>query len=97
MKATATLGHAYAYMRMCTHDPDLCTHAYAYTGMCMHARVPKTMKGKFSTLKLRFGTNLTSSGSCSKPLFSHYIKPYIVPVTPRTQVRAKHVTTTTHL
>ena len=35
------------------------------------------MKDKFSTLMLRFGMNFTSSGSLSKPLFSHYIKPYM--------------------
>jgi len=26
---------------------------------------------------LRFGTNPILFGSCSKPLFSHYIKPYM--------------------
>ena len=48
------------------------------TGMRTHARVLETMKGKFSALKLRFGMNLTSSGSRSKPLFSQYKKPYMV-------------------
>ena len=37
------------------------------------------MKGKFFALMLRFGTNLTSSRSHSKPLFSHYIKPHMIP------------------
>ena len=46
--------------------------------MRTHARVPETMRDKFSALKLRFGTNPTSSGSRSKPSFSHYIKPYMV-------------------
>ena len=46
----------------------------------MHARVLETMKGKFFfALKLGFGTNLASSGSHSKPPFSNYKKPYMVP------------------
>ena len=45
----------------------------------MHAKVLETMKGKFSALKLRFGMNLTSSGSRSKPSFSQYKKPYMEP------------------
>ena len=46
----------------------------------MHvARVPETMKGKFSTLMLRFGTNPTSFWSHFKPPFSNYIKSYMVP------------------
>ena len=67
-KATETLGHAYTSFM----------HAYAYTGMHTHARVPKTMKDKFSTLKLRFGMNPTSFGSRSKPPFSQYKKPYMI-------------------
>ena len=43
------------------------------------ARVPKTMKDKFSVLMLWFGMNPTSSGSRSKLPFSYYIKPYMVP------------------
>ena len=35
------------------------------------------MKDKFFALMLRFGTNSTSSRRSSKPLFSHYIKPYM--------------------
>ena len=38
----------------------------------------RAMKDKFFALKLRFGMNLTSSGSHSKPLFFNYIKPYMV-------------------
>ena len=69
--------HAYAYV--CSRPMYTCfMHVYTYTGMCMHAKVPKTMKGKFSALKLRFGTNPTSFGSRSKPLFSQYKKRYIV-------------------
>ena len=41
-------------------------------------QIPKTKQGKFSTLMLRFGTNPTSSGSYSKPLFSNYKWPYMV-------------------
>ena len=63
-KAIETLGHAYASFM----------HAYAYMSMHTHARVPKTMKDKFSTLKLRFRMNPTSSGSRSKPPFSQYKK-----------------------
>ena len=61
---------------MHTHAPDPCTQASC---MRTHARVPKTMKGKFSTLKLRLGTNPTSSESHSKPSFSQYKKLYMVP------------------
>ena len=71
-----TLRHVYTDMCMRTHSPDLCTQASC---MCTHARVLETMKNKFFfALKLRFGTNLISSGSCSKPSFSQYKKPYIV-------------------
>ena len=46
----------------------------------MHAsRVLETYERQFFALMLRFGTNPTSFGSYSKPLFSHYIKPYITP------------------
>ena len=62
--------HEYAYT--CSKS------AYAYTSMCMHARVLETMKDKFFALKMRFGMNPTSFRRHSKPLFSHYIKPYIV-------------------
>jgi len=44
----------------------------------MHVRALETMKGKFSALELRFGMNPTLSGSCSKPVFSQYKKPYMV-------------------
>ena len=36
------------------------------------------MKDKFSTLMLRFGMNPTSPKSHSKPIFYHYIKPYMI-------------------
>ena len=49
-RSRKTLGGAYAYMRMCMHTRALCT--YAYTCMRTHARIPKTMKDKFSTFKL---------------------------------------------
>jgi len=49
-----TLGHAYAYISVCTHAPDLHVHAYAYTGICAHAKVPKTMKDNFSAFKTWF-------------------------------------------
>jgi len=54
-------------------------HAYAYMGMRMHVRVSKTMKDKFSALKLSSGMNPTLSRSHSKPSFSQYKKPYMVP------------------
>jgi len=71
-------------------NPKACVrrHVYAYvcskpgmqtSWMHMHAKVLETMKGKFSALKLRFGMNLTSSGSRSKPPFSQYKKPYMEP------------------
>ena len=51
----------------------------AYVGTDLHTQLgfQKPMKDKFSTLMLRFGTNPTSYESHSKPLFSHYIKPYM--------------------
>ena len=70
--------HMYAYT--CSRSTYTSfIHVYLYMGMRTHARVPKTMKGKFSALKLRFGTNLTSSESYSKPSFSQYKKLYMVP------------------
>ena len=54
-------------------------HAYTYMGMHAHTKVPKNMNGKFIAFKTWFGTNFTSSGSHSKPLFSNYKKPYMVP------------------
>ena len=47
-------------------------HTYEYTGMRTHVRILETIKDKFSTLKLGFGTNPTSSGSRSKPPFFNY-------------------------
>ena len=41
-------------------------------------RISKTMQGNFSSLILSFRMNPTSSGSHSKPLFSHYKQPYMV-------------------
>ena len=65
--------HAYAYA--CSRLVYISfMHAYAYTGMRMDAKVPKTIKDKFSALKLRLGTNPTSSRSRSKPLFFFNIK-----------------------
>ena len=61
---------------MYTYAHTCFMHAYTYTGMHTHVRVLETMKD--SALKMDFGMNPTSNGSCSKPLFSHYIKPYIV-------------------
>jgi len=54
-------------------------HAYVYIGMRAHARVPEAMKCKSFAFKTLFGMNLTSFGSRSKPLFSNYKKPYMVP------------------
>ena len=53
-------------------------HAYASLILCMHSNFQKPKQGKFSTFMFRFGTNPTSPGDCSKPLFSHQIKPYMV-------------------
>ena len=70
--------HAYAYA--CSRLVYISfMHAYAYTGMCTHVRVSDTVKGKFSSLKLRFRMNPTCFRSCSKPSFSQYKKPYMVP------------------
>ena len=44
----------------------------------MHAKVPETMKGRFSAFKTRFGMNPTLFGRNSKPLFSNYKNPYMV-------------------
>ena len=54
-------------------------HMYTVTDLRMHLGFQKPIKGKFFALLLRFGTNPTSFGSRSKPLFSHYIKPYMAP------------------
>ena len=54
-------------------------HAYASTNLRTHQGFQKPIRGKFSALMLRFGTNLTSFRSRSKLLFSHYIKPYMTP------------------
>ena len=66
-------------MRIRMHASDLRVHVYAYTSMCMYARVLETMKGTFFYIKVGFGMNLTSSESYFKPLFSEYIKSYMVP------------------
>ena len=67
----------YAYA--CSSSAYTCSmHAYAYTVMHTHVRVPEIIKGKFSALKLGFGTNPTSSESCSKSSFSNYKRPYMV-------------------
>ena len=69
-------------------NPRACVrrHVYAYAcsrlaymGMRTHVRVSKTIKDKFSALKLSFGMNPTLSRSNSKPSFSQYKKPYMVP------------------
>ena len=65
-------------------------HTYAYTSMRVHARVPETMKDKFSAFKIWFGMNPTSSGCHSKPLFSDYKKPYMVPFRHTENPRRKH-------
>ena len=70
--------HAYAYA--CFRLVCACfMHAYAYTGICVYARVTETIKDTFFCIKFRFGMNLTLSRSHFKPLFSDYIKPYVVP------------------
>ena len=48
-------------------------HANTSTDLRTKLRFQKPMKDKFSA------TNPTSFGSRSKPLFSHYIKPYMAP------------------
>ena len=65
-------------------------HVYAYMSMGMHARVLKTTKGKFSAFKTWFGTNPTKFGSCSKPLFSDYKKPYVVPFQNTQKIRREN-------
>lgn len=83
--AAAFLNEVYPRACVCRH-----AHAYAcsktayasfinaYTYTRTHARVPETMKDKFSALKLRFGINPTSFESHSKSPFSQYKKPYMV-------------------
>ena len=77
-----TLGHAYAYMRMCMHAQALRAHASytrAHTRACMHMLGSRNYERKvFLHLKLGFGTNPTSFGSHSKTLFFYYKKPYMV-------------------
>ena len=62
--------HAYAYTRL--------MHAYAGMDLRMQLGFQKTMKDKFSALKLRIKMNLTSPGNHSKPQFFNNIKPYMV-------------------
>ena len=54
-------------------------HAYVSTNLRTQLGYQKLIKDKFSALMLRFRMNLISSKSHSKPLFSHYIKPYMAP------------------
>ena len=54
-------------------------HVYAGTDLCTQLRFQKPIKSKFFALMLRFGMNPTLSRSRSKPLFSHYRKPYMAP------------------
>ena len=65
----------YADTRNFTHASNLHIHTEA----CVCVRLPETMKDKFSALKLRFGMNLTLFGSHSKPPFSQYQRPCMVP------------------
>ena len=53
---------------------------YAHAGPILHTHsdFQKLKQGNFFAFMLRFGTNPTLSGNCSKPLFSHYKKPYMV-------------------
>ena len=53
-------------------------HAYASLILRTNSDFEKPKQDKFSTFMLRFGTNSTSFGNCSKFLFSHYKKPYMV-------------------
>jgi len=72
--------HKHAYVYACSKTTYASfMHVYAYMGMHTHARVPETMKGKFSALKLRFGMNPISFRSLLNPYFSQYKKPYMVP------------------
>ena len=69
-------------MRTHTHV-CVCRHGLAYVARVLGSYetqlgLQRAMKDKFFALKLRFGMNLTSSGSHSKPLFFNYIKPYMV-------------------
>ena len=59
--------------------------------MCTRARVLETMNDKFSTLKLRFGMNPTLFGNRSKPLFSQYKKPYMVPFQNTQKIRRENL------
>ena len=72
----------HTYVHACSSSTYTCfMHAYAYTSMRTHVRVPETMKDKeffFFCIKDGFWNESTLFGSRSKPLFSHYTKPYIV-------------------
>ena len=68
--------------------PSACVHRqgptysglmHMYAGMNLRTQLgfQKLWKTSFIALMLRFGMNLTSFRSCSKLLFSHYIKPYM--------------------
>ena len=89
-KSHETLGYAYVDTCMRTYAPNLRMQT---SWMHMHAGVLETMNGKFFTLKLRFEMNLTSFRSHSKPLFSQYKKPYMVPFQ-EIESGGKHTTVT---
>ena len=74
-KGHENLGHAYAYTHMRTHASRMRTRTRAC--VCMLG-FQKLWKASFSALNMRFRMNHTSFGSHSKPLFSHYIMPYMV-------------------
>ena len=54
-------------------------HMYVVTDLRTQQGFHKPIKDKFSVLILRFGKNPILCRSRSKPLFSHYIKPYMTP------------------
>ena len=68
-------------LAMCTHESAYARsflHAYASSILHTHSDFQKATQGKFSAFMLRFGMNLTSSEDHSKPILSHYKKPYMI-------------------
>ena len=66
---------------MCMHESAYgrsFLHAYVGSILRTHSNFQKAIQGKFSAFMLRFGMNLTSSEDRSKPILSHYKKPYMV-------------------
>ena len=64
----------HVYTHACSKPAYICfMHAYAYMGMHMHAKVPKTMKDKFFSIKVEvWDESLIVQEPFQTPIFSLY-------------------------